>query len=150
MNSYRLLIVNRFLRLICFLALSAMLIVHLFLAHIGYSTTQPAARFAGFLKEKLKQIHIGRLAEWSKAKKSNPPQGDIWKSGTSQVRILHLPQNSMTIQTSLLGTQKRRGATALNQYIAGREATDEGPHVSENVIRPGGRSRREVRVRCRT
>ena len=46
-----------------------MLIVHLFLAHIGYSTIQPAARFAGFLKEKLipKQTYIGRLAEWSKA-----------------------------------------------------------------------------------
>ena len=57
-----------------FLALSAMLIVHLFLAHIGYSTTQPAARFAGFLKEKLiPNKYIGRLAEWSKAKKSNPP-----------------------------------------------------------------------------
>ena len=29
---------------------------------------------------------------------------------------------------ALLGTQKRQGATALNQYIAGREATDEGPY----------------------
>ena len=54
----------------------------------------------------------------------------------------------MTIQTSMLGTQKRQGATALNQYIAGREATDEGPPLkqTENVIRPGGRFHREVQV----
>ena len=50
----------------------------------------------------------------------------------SEVRILHSPQQIQSIQDGrneieISGTQKRRGATALNQYIAGREATDEGP-----------------------
>ena len=35
---------------------------------------------------------------------------------------------------ALLGTQKRQGASALNKYIAGREATDEGPHANEKVV----------------
>ena len=59
----------------------------------------PAVKFAGFLKRLRFRIDIfGRLAERTKAKKSNQTQGDILKSGTSQVRILHLPQTPRVVQ----------------------------------------------------
>ena len=50
--------------------------------YIGYSN--PARREVRWFSKRetdSKQIYIGRLAEWSKAKKSNPPQGDIWNLG---------------------------------------------------------------------
>ena len=108
-------------------------------------TTQPAVKFAGFSRER--EIRIREIRRVGREERHQKREAMLKARGTARVRIPHPSQDSMTIQTSMLGTQKRRGATALNQYIAGREATDEGPHVSENVIRPGGRFHSDVRVR---
>ena len=59
--------------------------------------------------------------------------------------FLRLQDGATRLKSRVLRNGK---AATLKQYIAGREATDEGPTLkqTENVIRPGGR---ESIVRCR-